>query len=274
MTIVPIDYLHSLVRRRTTPLLLYRRLARRLRLSTTKLALILLSILLLGGSFAAYTLQSNLLAPSNETNRSCGWRTVEAGDTLSFIARQYHTTISILVHANGIRNPNLIFVGQRLCIPHNQGSTPSSKGILTNGTIVWYDSQALGWSTRSQVHNLLRQVAASHHLPYKLLLAIAWEESGWTQHVIARDGGIGVMQLMPGTAMGINAGLRKRLNPYQLLDNLNLGATYLQWLWQSFHGNLTKVISAYNEGGWSVIHRGIFNWRYVNNVLALMKRLN
>ena len=26
-----------------------------------------------------------------------------------------------------------------------------------------------------------------------------------------------------------------------------------------------------NEGGWAVIHRGIFNWRYVNNVLYLMQ---
>ena len=52
---------------------------------------------------------------------------------------------------------------------------------------------------------------------------------------------------------------------------VNLGDTYLYWLYHNFHGNLVKVISAYNEGGWAVIHRGIFNWRYVNNVLYLMR---
>jgi soluble lytic murein transglycosylase-like protein len=114
-------------------------------------------------------------------------------------------------------------------------------------------------------------VAANYGLPANLVLAIAWQESGWTQHVIARDGGIGVMQLMPYTAMGINAGTGIRRDPYKLWDNLNLGATYLHWLWINFHGNLAKVISAYNEGGWAVIHRGIFNWSYVNNVMYLMR---
>ena len=119
---------------------------------------------------------------------------------------------------------------------------------------------------------MLRRAAARYGLPANLLLAIAWQESGWYQHVIARDGGIGTMQVMPYTAMGINAGTGIRRDPYHLWDNINLGATYLSWLWHNFHGNLERVISAYNEGGWAVIHRGIFNWSYVRNVLSLMRR--
>ena len=79
------------------------------------------------------------------------------------------------------------------------------------------------------------------------------------------------MQLMPYTAMGLNESTGIRRDPYHLWDNINLGATYLHSLWIGFHGNLTKVISGYNEGGWAVIHRGIFNWHYVNNVLYLMR---
>ncbi|MBA2677216.1 MAG: transglycosylase SLT domain-containing protein, partial [Ktedonobacteraceae bacterium] len=60
--------------------------------------------------------------------------------------------------------------------------------------------------------------------------------------------------------------------PYKLSDNIELGAIYLRSLMNGFHGNLNEVISAYNEGGWSVVHRGIFNWKYVNNVRALMQR--
>jgi soluble lytic murein transglycosylase-like protein len=55
-------------------------------------------------------------------------------------------------------------------------------------------------------------------------MAIAWQESGWYQHVIAWDGGIGVMQLMPYTAMGINAGTGIRRNPY------HLGGQHQPWL--------------------------------------------
>ncbi len=42
---------------------------------------------------------------------------VRAGETLSQIAKKYGLTTSFLAHFNGIRNPNLIFVGQRLKIP-------------------------------------------------------------------------------------------------------------------------------------------------------------
>ena len=265
------DYLHHLVRRPAQPGQLSHRFAWRLRPSTTKLTLVLLSVLLLCGSIATFSLRASLLAANASLDKACGWYTVRIGDTLTNIASQYHTTISLLAHVNGIHNVNLIFVDQRLCLPRHH---PTGNGILPNGVVRWYDYQDLDWSNRSQVHNLLYQVAADHHLPPKLLLAIAWQESGWTQHVIAWDGGIGVMQLMPYTAQGINSGIGRQLSPYDLSDNLNLGANYLAWLWNNFHGDLPKVISAYNEGGWSVQHRGIFNWNYVNNVLALMQRLS
>jgi LysM repeat protein len=42
---------------------------------------------------------------------------VQRGDTLSRIARQFGTTFQAIATANGIANPNLIFVGQRLNIP-------------------------------------------------------------------------------------------------------------------------------------------------------------
>ncbi len=271
MTIASMDSLPDRVRLRAMPGLLYRGLARRLRVSTTMGTLVFLSALLLCASMAVYSLQTSLLAGHRNAD-ACTWHTVEVGDTLTNIANFYHTTISTLARANAIRDINLIFVDQRLCIPSRWHSS-SSAGVTANGTVRWYDYNALKWSNRARVRNLLYQVAASHHLPPRLLLAIAWQESGWTQHVIAWDGGIGVMQLMPYTAMGLNSSLGQRLDPYSLWDNLNLGATYLEWLWRGFNGNLPEVISAYNEGGWAVRHQGIFNWSYVNNVLALMNNL-
>ena len=272
MTIASVDYLPDQPRLRVTPVYMARKFARCLRISRIKLTLILLSVLLLCASIGTYSLQNSLLAAGYNTANSCGWDTITSGDTLSNIARHYHVTTSALAHANTIDNTNLIFVGQRLCIPGKRAATTS--GFAANGVIRWYAYNALGWSDRTQVRHMLYRSATLHHLPARLLLAIAWQESGWTQHVIAWDGGIGVMQLMPYTAMGINAGIGTQLDPYDLQGNLDLGATYLQWLWQNFHGDLPKVISGYNEGGWAVRHRGIYNWRYVNNVLALMHNLN
>ncbi len=45
-----------------------------------------------------------------------GVHIVQRGDTLYSIARRYGTTVSALVQANGLRNPNRIYVGQRLIV--------------------------------------------------------------------------------------------------------------------------------------------------------------
>lgn len=55
---------------------------------------------------------------------------VQAGDTLYSIARRYRVTVDAIAAANGIVNPNLIYVGQRLVIP--TGGQPSS----TSGSTV------------------------------------------------------------------------------------------------------------------------------------------
>ena len=229
------------------------------------------AIMLLCSLVVAHNWQDAYAANPGPGN-GCAWHTVQRGDTLSRIARSNHTTIWLLAQVNHIGNMNMIFVGQRLCIPFALKDGYSAiSGIMPDGRVRWYDYNALQWSTRGQVVGMLHWAAAHYRLPVNLLLAIAWQESGWTQHVIAWDGGIGVMQVMPGTAMGINAGTGMRRDPYHLWDNINLGATLLSWLWRNFHGDMVRVISAYNEGGWAVTRRGIFNWHYVSNVLSLMR---
>ena len=248
------------------------------------LILIVCTVVMLCTSFILYQNGRAAHAANPGAGNACSWYTVRFGDTLANIAWRDHTSLWTLARVNNIANINLIFVGQSLCIPyaaHNSSSNSGSQstptytggagGVLANGYVEWYAYGALEWSSQTQVASLLRQVAANYGLPANLVMAIAWQESGWTQHVIARDGGIGVMQLMPYTTMSLNASTGIRRDPYKLWDNLNLGTTYLRYLWNTFHGNLDDVISAYNEGGWAVMHEGIFNWRYVNNVLYLMR---
>ena len=49
--------------------------------------------------------------------------TVRRGDNLTRIATRYGTTVRELVNLNGIRNPNLIYIGQRIRIPVNTQAT-------------------------------------------------------------------------------------------------------------------------------------------------------
>ncbi|SFC33300.1 LD-carboxypeptidase LdcB, LAS superfamily [Alkalibacterium subtropicum] len=61
---------------------------------------------------------------SNEGTSSTSY-TVQSGDTLSVIARNYGTTVAALVSANTISNPDLIYVGQTLEIPGTDGGSDS-----------------------------------------------------------------------------------------------------------------------------------------------------
>jgi lysozyme len=62
----------------------------------------------------------NLCVPC-DGKEPCACRTtytVRRGDNLFRIAIRYGTTVKALVRCNNISNPNLIYRGQRLCIPY------------------------------------------------------------------------------------------------------------------------------------------------------------
>jgi hypothetical protein len=188
---------------------------------------------------------------------ACPTYTIRAGDTLGHIAATYRTTIATLASLNHIPNVNRIYVGQRICVAYGAAAP----------------SDPLEWSTQAEVHTLLLQAADRHGLPRNLVISIAWQESNWTQHVIAWDGGVGTMQLMPYTTQWLNNDMHTRYNPYRLYDNIELGTSYLRMLWNQFPNSLDRIISAYNEGAHNVVTRGIFNWHYVYNVEWDMKHL-
>ncbi len=192
---------------------------------------------------------------------SCPSYTIHWGDTLWQIALRYHTTTTRLAQLNHLTNPNYIIAGRTICVGSASASSQSNSS----------SSSGLEWSNRNEVRNMLIAAADQHHLPRNLVLAIAWQESNWTQHVISWDGGVGTMQLMWYTADWLNSYLRTGYNSYRLWDNIQLGTSYLAILWHDFGGNLNDIISAYNEGERAVRTRGIFNWNYVVSVVGLMR---
>lgn len=58
---------------------------------------------------------------------------VRRGDTLYAIARRHGTSVQAIMNANGLRNSNFIWVGQRLNIPGASGGGSSSGGGSTQG---------------------------------------------------------------------------------------------------------------------------------------------
>lgn len=225
---------------------------------------LLLVLLLTLVTFSFFHFQTFAADPG--PGRECKWYTVQFGETLSHISLRTGIPIATIANANYLLNPNLVLYGQQICLPQ----AIEEGGLQEDGGVRWYAYEALENSYHTQVEDLLRESAEAYGLPDSLVLAVAWQESGWQQHVIAKDGGIGVMQLMPYTATTLNKVTGITRDPYKLTDNIGLGVCYLSRLWNYYNGDLDKVISAYNEGASNLDRYGIFNHKYVQSVRALM----
>jgi putative chitinase len=176
-----------------------------------KLAIVILALLALLGAQTAWA------APS----ASGLVHTVRPGDTLYSIARVYGTTVWAISAANGIANPNYIYVGQRLVIPTGAppgpppGPPPGGRTIYvvrygdtlssiarTFGTTVWAISAANGISNPNCIYAGQRLVipgGGGYHPPccagyYRVrpgdtLYSIAWRH-GTTVWALASANGI------------------------------------------------------------------------------------
>lgn len=64
-----------------------------------------------------------------------GTHTVQLGDTLEKLARQYGVTTAAIIEANGIRNPDLLWVGQKLIIPASTAPKPTATQAAAGPTV-------------------------------------------------------------------------------------------------------------------------------------------
>jgi soluble lytic murein transglycosylase-like protein len=99
--------------------------------------------------------------------------------------------------------------------------------------------------------------ATSAGLDPQLALAIANEESGFNPGAVGTKGELGVFQLMPATAAGLN------VDPSDPSQNIQGGVSYLNQMLSQFGGNMAQAAAAYNCGPGCVqnaIAQGGSNW--------------
>lgn len=72
----------------------------------------------------ALVLLGMTLAPIVMAQETTVTHTVRAGENLYLIAARYNVTVRAIMRANNLRNPNVIYVGQRLVIPISAAATP------------------------------------------------------------------------------------------------------------------------------------------------------
>ncbi|MCW5797714.1 MAG: lytic transglycosylase domain-containing protein [Nitrospira sp.] len=94
-----------------------------------------------------------------------------------------------------------------------------------------------------EVEAAVDRYARQFNLHPALLLAVIKAESDFNPTVISRAGAVGLMQLIPETA--IRHGVE---NLYDTGDNIRGGARHLRYLLDRFNGNIRLAVAAYNAG--------------------------
>ena len=90
---------------------------------------------------------------------------------------------------------------------------------------------------------VIRRHSSRHQLHPALIRAVIKAESDFDPRAVSRSGAIGLMQLLPQTAVRLD--VRDMYDPD---DNVGGGTKYLRQLLDRFHGNLPLALAAYNAG--------------------------
>ena len=110
-------------------------------------------------------------------------------------------------------------------------------------TAVRYKARYHSGVTNRELEQAVIRAAQQHHVQPALLLAVMKAESSFNPIAVSKAGAVGLMQLIPETA--IRHGVR---NLYDANDNITGGAKHLRYLLDRFHGNIRFALAAYNAG--------------------------
>ena len=95
----------------------------------------------------------------------------------------------------------------------------------------------------AELERAVWRAAQQQHLHPALLFAVMKAESSFNPMVVSKAGAVGLMQLVPETAM--RHGVQ---NLYDTNENVAGGARHLRYLLDRFHGNTRLALAAYNAG--------------------------
>lgn len=197
---------------------------------------------------------------------------VRPGDNLTTIARRFHASAHRIAVWSHLRNRSMIYVGQRLRIPHDVRVGSRSASSTSHGGAYQVGGPS---PSKATVAAVLRATAQRWHLDPRLVLAIGWQESGFNQRWVSRTGAVGAMQIEPYTGDFVSRYVvRRPLDLHKISDNATAGVALLTVLLRETHGNVAKAVAGYYQGLASVQSRGMYDdtKRYVANVLALRNR--
>lgn len=95
----------------------------------------------------------------------------------------------------------------------------------------------------AEFDHIINSCAAEFGVDRSLVKAVIHAESGYNPNAVSSKGAAGLMQLMPGTAQHL-----KVADSFNPSDNIRGGVRYLRFLLDTFKGDVTLALAAYNAG--------------------------
>jgi hypothetical protein len=95
----------------------------------------------------------------------------------------------------------------------------------------------------AEFDSIITSCASEFGVDKSLVKAVIHAESGYNPNAVSSKGAAGLMQLMPGTAQDL-----KVADSFNPTDNIRGGVRYLRFLLDTFKGNVTLALAAYNAG--------------------------
>ena len=95
----------------------------------------------------------------------------------------------------------------------------------------------------AEFDSIIASCCNQYGVPKSLVKAVIHAESGYNPNAVSSKGAAGLMQLMPGTAQQLK--VSDSFNPG---DNIRGGVKYLKFLLDTFKGDVSLALAAYNAG--------------------------
>jgi len=123
----------------------------------------------------------------------------------------------------------------------------------------------------AEYEQIISSCATKYGVNPCLIKAVIHAESGYNPNAVSSKGASGLMQLIPGTARSLKVN-----NSFDPKDNVEGGVKYLRFLLDTFRGDVSLAVAAYNAGLNKVARYGGIppyneTRTYVNRVLSYMQ---
>ena len=203
------------------------------------------------------------VAHRHHQHRRLAVHVVRAGESLSSIARRYHTSVARLARVNHLDPSKFLLIGTRLKVPHQPRHVATTQHVA-------YRTQSV-----ASVRALLDHWAAHYGVSVHLVRALAWMESGYNNHLVSSVGARGVMQLLPSTFRFAETVLIHHRLHHNANGNVRAGVAYLAHLLHDFHGNRRLALAGWYQGEGAVRSHGVYkvSKTFAKAVLALQARM-